>query len=77
MATPSGDPTWLFLGLSVAMALKWRLNSDLLMPLENPLSPWRSCSDLLCPSGENALFLPICETFFTQVLHFNSIASGT
>ena len=77
MATPSGDPTWLFLGLSVAMALKWHPSSDLLMPLENPLSPWRSCSDLSCPSGENALFLPICETFSHKSSTFISIAFET
>ena len=65
------------LWLSVAMALKWRPSSDLLKPLENPLSPWRSCSDLLCPSGENALFLPICETFLHKSSTFILITSET
>ena len=60
---PSGDLTWLLLGLSVAMALKWRPSSDL-------LSFWR----ILCRHGAlvatNYVQVAKMPCFFPFVRHF-------
>ena len=55
---------------SVAMALKWRPNGDLLMTWRILCRHGTHVATSLCLSGENALFLPIREPFYTQVLIF-------
>ena len=77
MATPSGDPTWFIWGLSVAMATKWRPNGDLLMTWRLLCRHGARAATSSCLSGENALFLPICETFSHKSSTFISIASET